>query len=629
MKSIKQNLQEYKGRVPGDRFKHRKVEERTPEIKHKNKEMTETHGHTIIKVVRDEDLEKQIGKDICFDLVALNKVKSYLVPKVTSFNHFKKKVATVFDIPVQFQRFWVFSRRQNQTYRPSRPLTYIEESGSKVFSFDMRHINFSMIFMFFVFFFYFDFKLQIGQLKLGKAAELVLFLEVERGLDLYPIAPVNLKKDDILLFFKLYDSEKETLSYVGRLFVNSMGKPLDILASLNELAGFDPDQGIELYEEIKFKPNVMCEPVDKRFTFKESQLENGDIICFQKSSAVDNEKHFSFPDVPSYFNYVHNSELPFSSISQKIGRSKIMGEQNKIIRAEEVSVDENTAAQSSDVDTETTNDENSTNDDTETTNDENSNNSNNLKFIVDSKEVDALIEEDVIDVIDKVLSKEINISLPSHHSVLRQEARKLDHDLPQQLLRELRDIAFKEDLVEKFKEGSTPKTNFNFNDVKQRMESNADAFSSWQLEHANVIVNLLSNIMSVFDKLENLKKEQDTAKKCTDEHGEELRRKRQKILTSKASFTNHQKELKSLDAEIADLKGKLEKLQGDRVKMVEIQDQEKDDIISFNNEVKSIIYRLADDIMKLKNVECNILEAQTELESHEKVYKTFRAIPPF
>ncbi|CAI8613057.1 unnamed protein product [Vicia faba] len=50
------------------------------------------------------DLEKQIGKDITFDLVALDKVKSFHVTKVTSFNYFKKNLATMFGIPAQFQR---------------------------------------------------------------------------------------------------------------------------------------------------------------------------------------------------------------------------------------------------------------------------------------------------------------------------------------------------------------------------------------------------------------------------------------------------------------------------------------------------------------------------------------------
>ncbi|XP_058740094.1 uncharacterized protein LOC131612309 [Vicia villosa] len=523
-----------------------------------------------IKVVRDEDIEKQIGKDICFDLVALDKVKSLYASKFITFNDFKKKLATVYDIPAQFQRFWIFKQRPNLTFRPFRPMTHIEESGS------------------------------IEQFNVKNKAELILFLEVKRGLDLCPIALVNLKKDDILLFFKLYDPERETLRYVGRLFVNCKDKPSNILARLNEMAGFDPDQEIELYEEIRSEPNVICEPVDVHITFNESQLVNGDIICFQKSSAVDNEKHFSIPDVPSYFKYVHNSKLPFSSFSQRIGRSKIN-------RAEEAFVDRNAAAHQSEVDIKTTTDENSSK-------------RNNSKIIIgDLEEIDALIKVDVIDVIDKVLSEEISISLQSQHS---KQSRELDHNLSQRFLQELRDIAFKEGLVEKFK-GFTQKVNFNFNAVKERSDANADAFSSWQLEHVDVIVSLLNNIVSVFDKLEDLKKGPVTAIKCTDEDNKELNKIRQKILTSIASFSKNQTELKSLDAEIADLKGKLENLQGDRVKMVEIQDQERDKITSFNKEVKSIIYRLADDKMKMKSAESNILEAKTELESHDKIYKTF------
>jgi ubiquitin carboxyl-terminal hydrolase 7 len=91
--------------------------------------------------------------------------------------------------------------------------------------------------------------------------------------DLRPVPPPEKTKDDILLFFKLYDPSKEELRYsshvhftfvrncsqllllnffddrfVGRLFVKGSGKPLEILTKLNEMAGFAPDQEIELYE---------------------------------------------------------------------------------------------------------------------------------------------------------------------------------------------------------------------------------------------------------------------------------------------------------------------------------------------------------------------------------------------
>lgn len=36
--------------------------------------------------------------------------------------------------------------------------------------------------------------------------------------------------------------------FVGRLFVKALGKPTEILTKLNEMAGFPPNEEIELYE---------------------------------------------------------------------------------------------------------------------------------------------------------------------------------------------------------------------------------------------------------------------------------------------------------------------------------------------------------------------------------------------
>ncbi|MBA0836046.1 hypothetical protein Goarm_008290, partial [Gossypium armourianum] len=253
------------------------------EKEHKKKEKAEAHLYTIIKVARDDDLAEQIGKDICFDLVDHDKVRSFHIQKQMPFNVFKEEVAREFGIPVQFQRFWLWAKRQNHTYRPNRPLTPLEETQS------------------------------VGVLKevSNKVhnAELKLFLEVELGLDLRPIAPPYKTKEDILLFFKHYDPEKEELRYVGRLFVKSAGKPIEILSRLNKMAGYAPDEDINLYEEIKFEPSVMCEPIDKKIMFRASQLEDGDIVCFQKPLPVESTNQYRYPDVPSFLEYVHNRQV--------------------------------------------------------------------------------------------------------------------------------------------------------------------------------------------------------------------------------------------------------------------------------------------------------------------------------
>ncbi|CAN1258522.1 Ubiquitin C-terminal hydrolase 12 [Linum perenne] len=196
-----------------------------------------------LRVARSEDLIEQMGKDIYFDLVDHDKVRSFRIQKQMPFNLFK-----------------------------------------------------------------------VGQLRevSNKAnnAELKLYLEVELGSDLRPTAPPDRTKEDILLFFKLYDPLKEELRYIGSLFVKGSGKPMDILTKLNEMAGYASDQEIEIYEEIKFEPHVMCEPIDKKISFRSSQLEDGDIVCYQKPPpGPGSVEPCRYPDVPSFLEYVHNRQV--------------------------------------------------------------------------------------------------------------------------------------------------------------------------------------------------------------------------------------------------------------------------------------------------------------------------------
>ena len=74
------------------------------------------------------------------------------------------------------------------------------------------------------------------------------------------------------------------------------------------MVGFGSDKDIELCEEIKFEPNVMCENIDKKLTFRTSQLKDGDIICIKKSFEVGNEQ-CRFLNVPSFLEYVHYHQV--------------------------------------------------------------------------------------------------------------------------------------------------------------------------------------------------------------------------------------------------------------------------------------------------------------------------------
>ncbi|KAL5705680.1 ubiquitinyl hydrolase 1 [Ranunculus cassubicifolius] len=236
-----------------------------------------------VKVSRNEDLAKQIGRDSCFDLVDHTKVRSFHLQKQMPFKQFKEEVAKLFAVPIQFQRYWLWAKRQNHTYRPNRPLTPQEEG------------------------------LSVGQvheiLNTRANPDLNLFLEVELGPDLRPVQLCErTTEEDILIFCKLFDPIKEELRYVGKLFVKARGTPSEILTKLNAMAGFSPNEEISLYEEIKFEPVVLCEPIDIQLTFRQSQIEDGDIVCVQKSTLP---QQCRFPDVPSFLDYVQNRQVQY------------------------------------------------------------------------------------------------------------------------------------------------------------------------------------------------------------------------------------------------------------------------------------------------------------------------------
>jgi ubiquitin carboxyl-terminal hydrolase 7 len=67
-------------------------------------------------------------------------------------------------------------------------------------------------------------------------------------------------------------------------------------------------------QEIKFEPNVMCEHIDKKATFKASQLEDGDILCYQKALTREQEESYRYPDVPSFLEYIRNRQVIVFSV---------------------------------------------------------------------------------------------------------------------------------------------------------------------------------------------------------------------------------------------------------------------------------------------------------------------------
>ncbi|CAI5485408.1 unnamed protein product [Closterium sp. Naga37s-1] len=328
-----------------------KREQERQEEERKRKEAAEAHLFTVIKVSCDKDLRQQIGRDRIFDLVDHEHVTSFRLPKQMQFVDFQRKVERDVGVPVAGQRFWLWTRRLNHTYRPHRPLNPAEEgmtvrkvypggaaeeisvqgtsngsvSAPPIYSNPSLPLSSRLLppapshpppltrFLF-----------QVGQLRdsvcKAHAMDLRLFLEGTLTppcnpplpypsilpLISYPLSPhegpgsIAFKnrpfalphqraKDDILLFLKFYNPVTETLRYVGRFFVKLEQKPGDVREKVKEMCDLAPTNDILLFEELKFEPSVICVALEDKVTFKGAKLEDGDIVCVQHANLLAQE----------------------------------------------------------------------------------------------------------------------------------------------------------------------------------------------------------------------------------------------------------------------------------------------------------------------------------------------------
>ncbi|RUS32460.1 ICP0-binding domain of ubiquitin-specific protease 7-domain-containing protein [Jimgerdemannia flammicorona] len=224
----------------------------------------------------DETLKVHQG----FDLKQ-SEISSFLVKKGETFAVFKQSVADHFQVPVDRFRLWILVTRQNRTVRPDQPIPETEANSS------MEVIQNEMN---------------------GNQSTLRLYLEV---ID----QPINGKlwppKGTFagsypMIFIKYFDLETqkidcaESLNQIwpdmcvdrscGKLYVSLNGKVCNIIPILKKKKGFPSNTRLKLFEVGQFdewdvpseiKP-TMIEAMKITATFRQSEIQDGDIICFQK-----------------------------------------------------------------------------------------------------------------------------------------------------------------------------------------------------------------------------------------------------------------------------------------------------------------------------------------------------------
>ncbi|RIB10405.1 ICP0-binding domain of ubiquitin-specific protease 7-domain-containing protein [Gigaspora rosea] len=233
----------------------RRLDEEKALYEQKNKEAKECHLYRSIKVVTPAIFECYQGFDIVnFDnrQYPLSNVPLFKVLKNETYEAFKTMVAHKFEIPAEQIRFWIFINRQNKTIRPYVPITD-------------DYLGMTMD--------------QIHQKIVPKHNDLKLFLEVAKPINCEIWFPPTENSSHILVFIKYFNPDTQSLEGLGHLYVKEYGKVSDVVPILCEKKEFPSYTPLKIYEEVK--PN-MIEEMKPNLTFQESEIQDGDIICFQK-----------------------------------------------------------------------------------------------------------------------------------------------------------------------------------------------------------------------------------------------------------------------------------------------------------------------------------------------------------
>ncbi|GBB89576.1 hypothetical protein RclHR1_01630014 [Rhizophagus clarus] len=213
----------------------------------KEQKKEEIKENLTIKVVNTKKIKNYQG----FDLANFNEAHTYKIHKSEKYGVFKKNISQTFNILPEHVRFWVLVNRRNKTIRPDSPIS------ESYFNIGMDEVHKKMT---------------------SNQNEMKLYMEVADK-------PINGKiwfpegNDHIMVFLKYFDPDKQAFEGLGHLYIQKLSKVSDYAHVFCEKKELPSGILLEIYEEIN--PNVI-EKMNPEFSFQQLDVQNGDIICFQK-----------------------------------------------------------------------------------------------------------------------------------------------------------------------------------------------------------------------------------------------------------------------------------------------------------------------------------------------------------
>jgi ubiquitin carboxyl-terminal hydrolase 7 len=268
-----------------------RLSEDRAEMLRRKKEREEAHLYMNVGVLNDDEFKSHHGFDLTStDLPAEDPAlpKQYKTLRTKKVSEFAQLIAEERGLNAESIRFWVMVNRQNKTTRPDQVIR--DQSMT----------------------------LEDAYTKFGTKGQIFrLWMEVAPAVTSgQPTSwPDN---ESILIFLKCFDIVAQTLTGVSSVYVRKSQKVSElapiILSKMDWPAGTD----FTLFEEIKHN---MIDVMKPKQTFQQSEIQDGDIITFQRS-VKESEVPASaiYTDARQFYDYLLNRmEVTFAPIKANEG----------------------------------------------------------------------------------------------------------------------------------------------------------------------------------------------------------------------------------------------------------------------------------------------------------------------
>ena len=259
-----------------------RITEEQAELVKRKKDREEAHLYMGVGVITEKTFRAHHGFDLTVPEPDENDAASadiHRILKTTKVNEFAASIAEGLGVGPDQVRFWSMVGRQNKTNRPDQPIREtditMDETMSKYAS---------------------------------KGKPFILWAEIaqrseDNKVEWPDLVPAQGGNSPILVFLKYFDVKAQTLTGVGHIYVRKHDKVQEMGPQTSKLMGWDTTTQLLLFEEIKFS---MIEAMKPKQSFQQSEIQDGDIICFQQSIPEVETSTVPYTDARQYYDYLLN-----------------------------------------------------------------------------------------------------------------------------------------------------------------------------------------------------------------------------------------------------------------------------------------------------------------------------------